>query len=332
MTLFKPSRLVFWPLAAVGVAALSLGALLAAPTNRPPPLASVESGAEAIDQSDLPDLARFQARDGTWLAYRLYPAAGDASDRVAILAHGSSGCSQEMNALGHALAAAGVTAVAIDARGHGASGNRGDAGYVGQLDDDLADLVADLRRSRPRAGFALIGFSAGGGFALRVAGGPTGALFDKFVLLAPFLGHFAPTNRPNEGGGHWVEADIPRILALKALEAIGLDGPRSLPVIAFADTPGSLTSTSVYSYNLWASYGPPPDWRAAFRAAAGRIEAIVGQEDQLMNAPTYAPALAPLGAKATVLPGVDHIGMVYRPAALAAIVAAVRSTSKSPKA
>ena len=29
----------------------------------------------SIDPTDAPDLSRFQARDGTWLAYRLYPAA-----------------------------------------------------------------------------------------------------------------------------------------------------------------------------------------------------------------------------------------------------------------
>ena len=52
-----------------------------------------------------------------------------------------------MNAVAKALAEAGVTAVALDIRGHGASGTRGDIAYPGQLDDDLADLIAELRKA-----------------------------------------------------------------------------------------------------------------------------------------------------------------------------------------
>ena len=100
----------------------------------------------------------------------------------------------------------------VDIRGHGASGTRGDIGYVGQLEDDLADFVAVVRKTKPSAPLTLIGHSAGGGFALRVAGSPIQNLFARTVLLAPYLGYDAPTNRPNSGG--WASADIPRILGL----------------------------------------------------------------------------------------------------------------------
>jgi alpha-beta hydrolase superfamily lysophospholipase len=36
--------------------------------------------------------------------------------------------------------AAGITTYVPDIRGHGGSGRRGDIDYIGQLDDDLADL------------------------------------------------------------------------------------------------------------------------------------------------------------------------------------------------
>ena len=134
-------------LALVGAAAIALTLMLAWPMRAPPPLASIHEGATQIDHSGAPDLSCFQARDGTWLAYRLYPAANGARDRVAILAHGSSSQSIQMNEIARALAGAGVNAVAIDVRGHGASGTRGDIAYVGQLDDDLADLVAELRKT-----------------------------------------------------------------------------------------------------------------------------------------------------------------------------------------
>jgi hypothetical protein len=133
----------------IGVAAVTLVIMLATPVRQPPTLASIHAGAIQIDETGAPDLSRFQARDGTWLAYRLYPAPNGARDRIAILAHGSSASSIEMNAVAKALAGAGVTAVALDIRGHGASGTRGDIAYGGELDDDLADVVGELRLIRP---------------------------------------------------------------------------------------------------------------------------------------------------------------------------------------
>ena len=317
-------HLLLWLFALVGVFALALGVMLATPVTSPPPLASIQAGAMAIGGRDKPELSRFQARDGTWLAYRLYPAAFGPTDRLAILTHGSSASSDEMHAVAGALAAAGVAAVAIDARGHGASGTRGDIGYAGQLDDDLADLVALLRDRMPDAKLTLIGHSSGGGFALRIAAGPLGAAFDRIILLAPYLGYRAPTNRGSVGVAHWASPDLPRILALNALRWLGLDWAEGLPVIAFANAPDiAKFVTSRYSYRLLIDYGPPPDWKGALQAVAGKTVLIDGADDELMDAAAYQTAVAPLGVRVTLLPGVDHMGIVYAPAALTAIVAAV---------
>lgn len=323
-TLLRPFG---WVLTSSGVFSLAIAGLLAAPLSQPPVLASIHEGAMAIGDQDRPTLSRFQARDGTFLAYRLYPAKDGATDRLAILVHGSSGSSAEMNAAARALADSGVAAVAIDARGHGASGTRGDIGYIGQLDDDLADLVGELRGKYPSARMTLIGHSAGGGFALRIAGEFEGKLFDRFVLLAPYLGYFAPTNRPSEGKARWADADAPRIVGLAALRRLGVDWGQSLPVIAFANAPSAVKNvTSRYSYRLLTNFGPPPDWKGAFEAAAAPIDVIVGENDELMDAGQYALALAPFAARTSlaVLPGVDHMGVAYEPAALAALVAAAK--------
>lgn len=189
-----------WLLCGVGVAALLLTALVAAPLTRPPPLASISETARAVDRSTMPGLERFQARDGTALAYRHYAVGAAAVGRVAVLVHGSSGSSTSVHALAEAPAARGVETYAPDIRGHGASGTRGDIGYIGQLEDDLADLVAVIRQTAPTAPLTLIGHSAGGGFALRVASSPIQNLFARTVLLAPYLGYDAPTNRPDSGG------------------------------------------------------------------------------------------------------------------------------------
>ena len=310
--------------ALIGVAAIALILMLAAPVRQPPPLASIHQGAVNIDAAGAPELTRFQARDGTWLAYRLYPAADGARDRLAILAHGSTAQATEMHAVAGALAAAGVTAVAIDVRGHGASGTRGDIAYRGQLNDDLADLLLQLRKTYGSATISLVGHSSGGGFALRVAAGPLGGAFDRFVLLAPYLGYFAPTNRPSEGPGLWASPDLPRIIATSMLERLGVDWPQSLPAIAFANVPeAKMFVASQYSFRLMQDYAAPLDWKGAFERARGRVSVIAGAADQLMDAAAYQRALPPLGVPVTILPGVDHMGIVYRPEAIKAIVAAL---------
>ena len=320
-------------LAGVGVASLALGAMLASPLKAPPPLASIRDGAAKLDLAGAPALSFFQARDGSWLGYRLFAAEGAPTGQIAILAHGSTGNSMEMTGVAKALAAAGVTAVAVDVRGHGASGQRGDVGYVGQVEDDLADLIDVLSSANPRARFVLAGFSLGGGFAARVAGSPLGARFERVIALSPFLGVMAPTNRPNEGAGHWAEADTPRILAIALLSKLGVTAAQSLPVIHYATAANAeMRQTPVYSYRLLTSYGPSYDWaatEASMRSASTRFQVIAGADDALMDAQAYERELRPLGVEVTVLPGVDHIGMVYQPAALAAIVGAVRAGKAS---
>src|SRR3984957_9914193 len=324
MSLSPLSHVALGLLALVGAAALALASTLALAGRPPPPLASIHAGAKEIDETGAPDLSRYQARDGTWLADRLYPAQNGSGDRIAILAHGSSASSIEMNAVAKALAGAGVTAVALDMRGHGASGTRGDIAYPGQLDDDLADLVAQLRKAYPAARFSLIGHSAGGGFALRVAGSPLRDAFDRFVLLAPYLGYSAPTNRPAEGPGLWAQPDLPRIRATVILEKLGIDWPQSLPALAFANAPeAKISVTSQYSFRLMGNYTAPPDWQDAFARAKGRISVIAGADDELMDAEAYERTLPPLGVQPTILPGVDHIGIVHQPEALKAILAAM---------
>ena len=68
-------RLLKWVLCGVGVLALVLLALLATPLQPLPELQSISRGARhASIFSSLPAVERFQARDGTWLGFRHYPA------------------------------------------------------------------------------------------------------------------------------------------------------------------------------------------------------------------------------------------------------------------
>jgi len=227
-----------WALCGVGAAALLLTALIARPLVPLPELKSISAARGTVDLSALPAIERFQARDGTWLSFRHYPVSGPVTGRAAIVVHGSSGSSGgTIHAMSQALAARGVETFAVDMRGHGASGTRGDIGYVGQLEDDLADFVGVLRKTVPSAPLTLIGHSAGGGFALRVAGSPIQNLFERTVMLAPYLGYDSPSTRPDFGG--WDSVDIPRILGLLVLRKLVIICCEALPVLALAVPPNS---------------------------------------------------------------------------------------------
>jgi alpha-beta hydrolase superfamily lysophospholipase len=269
----------------------------------------------------MPPLERFAARDGTQLAYRHYPARGQATGRVAILVHGSSGSSAAVHALSEALAAHGVETFAPDIRGHGGSGSRGDIAYLGQLDDDMADFVALVRKSAANAPITLIGHSAGGGFALRLASAPSpiDELFARTVLLAPYLGYNAPTNRPHSGG--WANADVPRFIALAAMRKAGIDCCEALPTLAFAVPPNSTgVLTPTYSFRLMRNFATR-DYRSDFAAVTKPLTLFAGATDELMLSDKYADAVHEVlpSADVKLLDGIDHMGVVSTPSAVNAI-------------
>ena len=314
-----PLKLLLWGLGVVGAATLLLAAMIATPLTRLPELTSVSQAARAVDRSTMPPLERFSARDGTELAYRHYPARGPASDKIAILVHGSSGSSPAVHALADALAARGVETYAPDIRGHGGSGTRGDIAYIGQLENDLEDLVAVVRKTSPNQPLTLLGHSAGGGFALRVASSPIRNLFARTVLLAPYLGHDAPTNRPDSGG--WASADIPRFLALAALRRIGIECCEALPTLAFAVPPNSERMlASTYTYRLMRNFATR-GYKEDFAAATRPLTLISGAADELMLPDKYADAVHAIAPSVDVklLDGVSHMGIVSDPKAVSAI-------------
>jgi alpha-beta hydrolase superfamily lysophospholipase len=314
-----PLGLLRWILAAVGALALLLTAMMATPLRHPGELRSVAEAARSVDRSTMPQLERFSARDGTNLAYRHYPARGAFVGKIAIVVHGSSGSSPAVHALADALAARGVETYAPDMRGHGGSGTRGDIGYLGQLENDLEDLVALVRETQPSAPITLLGHSAGGGFALRIASSPIRDLFARAVLLAPYLGYDAPTNRPDSGG--WASADIPRFLALRALRSMGIDCCEALPTLAFAVPPNSeKILASTYSYRLMRNFATR-GYKADFAAATIPLTLIAGADDELMLADKYADAVHAVAPKVNVklIDGVDHMGIVGSPKAIAVV-------------
>ena len=311
-----PLEVLRWALCLVGVIALALTAMVANPLVRPAELKSISETAKDVDRSTMPPLERFSARDGTNLAYRHYPARGKVTGAIAILIHGSSGSSPAAHALSDALAAHGVEAYAPDIRGHGGSGTRGDIAYLGQLEDDMADLVALVRKASPTAPITLLGHSAGGGFALRIASSPLQDQFVRTVLLAPYLGYDAPTNRSQSGG--WASADIPRFFGIVALRKLGLDCCDALPTLAFAVPKNSESIlASTYSFRLMRNFATR-GYKDDLAAATKPVTLIAGADDELMLPTNYADAVHAVkpSVEVKLIAGINHMGIVSAPKAV----------------
>jgi alpha-beta hydrolase superfamily lysophospholipase len=303
--------------AAAGLAGLTIFGT----ASQPPELKSVSNPFLHVDFSDLPKPQQFKARDGQMLSYRLYPGTGK---DVVVLIHGSSGESTSMHAVAKTLNAAGETVYVPDERGHGHDGRPGDVDYIGQLDDDLADLVGVIRPLHRDAGLTLVGHSAGGGFALRIAEGPEARLFSRFVLLSPELPYGGPTYRPNVGG--WATPFVGRIIALKILNKVGVRLFNSLPTVAFAINPhAAVPLVGSYTYRMQANFNSPRDALARFSHMTQPLTVMVGSVDELFYADQFAPLIHRECADVPVvlIPGVDHMGMVTDPRALAAITASL---------
>jgi non-heme chloroperoxidase len=312
-------RFTLVSLVLIGVA-LALALVLGGP-GVPPAMPSINNPFTEAGFSGRPALSRLSARDGTRLAYRVYPADGGQAKGSVVLVHGSSGSSNGMHILGKAMASAGYTAYALDVRGHGESGPRGTIAYIGQLEDDLEDFLAAVRPAHP---ITLAGFSSGGGFALRFAGSARQKMFDNYLLLSPMLGHKAPTFRP--GGGGWVRIGLPRIIAISMLNSIGVRIFNGLPVLNFAlDEKARTVLTPHYSYNLALDFGPQLDYRANIRAMGQPCRLVAGQDDEVFHTDRFAEVFQKEGkdVAVTLVPGVGHIPLILAPAAVRTAVAQV---------
>ena len=313
---------------ALGAAALALllvGGLAAAIAfggpGRLPPL-SPSNPFEAVDFSGLPAPDRFAARDGAQLVYRTYGKGNAGGTSSVVLIHGSSSRSDRMHPLAMGLVAAGHVVYAPDIRGHGDSGVKGQIAYIGQLEDDLEDFMTAVR---PSGSKTLVGFSAGGGFALRFAGDRRRGLFDNYLLLAPLLGPRASTYRP--AGGGWASVGVPRIVALSVLDSVGISTFNELPVVIFALRPEFQdVLTPYYALALARNFGPHLSYRGDIAAVSQPMEVLVADGDEQFYPNRFSSEFSAARRKVpvSIVPGVgSHIGLTLAPVAIQATVAAV---------
>ncbi len=303
-----------WLLLFLGIIVIMLGGVAAAikfsfPVSPPAlKLKSLSAPFHSMDFSKLPPLSYYTVRDGNKLAYRVYSVSNP--KKTVVLIHGSSGSSQSMHALAKYLQEQGIEVYAPDMRGHGESGNRGDISYIGQLENDLEDFVSQVLKEKQDS--ILVGFSSGGGFALRFAASDRQNLFKRYILLAPFIRYDAPTTRPNNGD--WANASVPRIIGISLLGPIGEKWFGHLPVLAFAVDPKTIQyQTVTYSYRLCSNFGPHYNYKSDMKAAKQPITVMVGKDDELFYPQKYLPVFAEgqPHAEITIVPDVGHITLIF---------------------
>lgn len=250
-------------------------------------------------------------RDGFPLQVR--HVAGPEGAPLLVMVHGSGWHGGQYDALARALEGQAEMLIP-DLRGHGAQpGRRGDVDHIGQLEDDLADLIATYRK--PGQKVIALGHSSGGGLVVRMAGGAQGGALDGAILLAPFLKYNAPTTRPNSGG--WAQPLTRRIIGLTMLNAVHISALNHLTVIQFnmprtvLDGPLGHTATTAYSYRLNTSYAPRNDYEADIAGLPPFLLAI-GDRDEAFLPDQYQSLMQPLSDKGRFanVPGASHLDVV----------------------
>jgi non-heme chloroperoxidase len=111
------------------------------------------------------EAANFTARDGLELAYQYFGC--DNARATVIFLHGSTYNSRRYANVAKSLEKQQFNVVLADWRGHGASaGKPGDTDYIGQLEDDLADLISHCQTLNDLP-LVIAGHSAGAVICLR---------------------------------------------------------------------------------------------------------------------------------------------------------------------
>ncbi len=265
---------------------------------------------------EAPALSHFNARDGASLSYRFYDS--PCRDTVCILLHGSSAHGEYLHPLASHLSSHGAGQVYIpNIRGHYMSGSsRGDCAYIGQLEDDLVDLIQRMQLQNKK--IFLFGHSSGGGLAIRFAGGNHGIPIHGYVLLSPAIPR-APTMRQGTAGG-WANVQLVKLLFCSFLNAIGIRWFNHLKVISFNKPKEACggTETLSYSFTLNTSYHPRYPYADDIQALGEKFLVLVGAEDEANDPSKYQEIMQTSERSLQVIEGIKHLNIVCDPKAMQA--------------
>ncbi|MBW8636956.1 alpha/beta fold hydrolase [Hoeflea sp. WL0058] len=260
------------------------------------------------DLSEQQKMQKYTARDGQQLAYRHYPSRSSVS---LILLHGSGYHGGYLDPMARYLSNSNAAQIYVpNLRGHFGSGEcRGDIGYIGQLEDDLSDLVDIILASDPDTTIIMGGHSSGGAMAIRFAASEYGEKIENYIALAPILGHKAPT--VIEGNGGWAHISLPRIIGLSMLNNVRVHIFDHLETIRF-NMPEQFqngTETLGYSWRLMTNFNLHTNFRSDIEALPQTSLTLVGRDDEAMNAGAFIPLFNALYRSVELLDDQDHFSL-----------------------
>lgn len=264
----------------------------------------------------------FKMRDGAVLHARWMEAG---SNTTVVLVHGVMSNADAMTPTAQGIRdAAGVNVTTLDLRGHGSSQGRfGDIDYIGQYEDDLADVVLAIRKQNPQGRLILAGHSMGGGIAMRYAAKRAMPTVDGYLLFAPHLGERSPTTRKWDAPALDASIESPlkvavgRTVGLIMLNTVGISMFNHLGTLYFNVSGGH--GLVHYTFAAMADMAPD-DHEIALGADDKPLLLIAGTNDEAFDASQY-PFVVKLhrNGYAHIVPGATHDGVLSDPAAFTAV-------------
>lgn len=265
---------------------------------------------ENSDSSLLGEKQWIKTRDGYEIFSRIY---NSENKDVLILIHGSGSESRYLASLANSISNSNIaTVLTPDLRGHGEnSGKRGDIDFIGQLENDIEDLIEFSKQSLGAKKIILAGHSSGGGMVLRFIGNPKNKKVDKAVMLAPYLGYNAPTVKPNSGG--WVTVELKRIIGLSMLNNFGIKMLNGLPVLFF-NRPEDINDNlqvPFYSFSMTINF-TPKNYMEEIKNINIPCLVLVGRQDESFYPEQFQIAFEPANkfVKTEILDNANHLGLV----------------------
>jgi alpha-beta hydrolase superfamily lysophospholipase len=217
------------------------------------------------------------------------------SDLSVVILHGILSSSYTNNRFaGLIREAANAEVYSLDLRGHGASdGSPGDVSYIGQYVDDVADVVRQIKKSKPTGKIIIAGHSMGGGISLRYAMKEGLPDIDGYLLFAPQLGDNAPTNVFPEDAARqqdesFMAIDLSRLIGLALLNSLNVTQWNDMPVFFF-NLPAEM-GVNKYSFRSTASMSPT-DYKEGLQSVDKPLLVIVGENDEAFNVNAYHGAI-----------------------------------------
>lgn len=313
--------LVFWPSTEHSPGALARKQALEAGTLSP---ADAQAPFAAMGGADYTQVYPFEeaiydARDGTKLFARHFLGT---TQTTIVIVHGLDATSAPFNRTAGLLReATGANVIAVDMRGHGQSGGRPwDVDYTGQYEDDVADVISQIRAQTPDGKIILAGHSMGGGIALRYAALKDEPEVNGYLLFAPSLGNNAPTMRTEMPKAD-PEAEpfagfLPlRFIGIKMFNLVRINAFDHLPVIFINMSP----DPSAYSYRAMMSTAPK-DYVVALEAVDKPLLVLVGSNDQPFLAEEFEPVInAHSDGETILIEGQDHVSIHSFEGSIAAV-------------